>query len=183
MCLRIWTGFKRNSFRETHLGENFGRTDKLALITRLSKLSVSGAFLLCLGVLMSRGPQVTTSRITNQTSAGFLNKNRQRKIIPKFYWQSAQSFSETPSGHAQNFPALRAMGRKVLGRDVRPDIRTDVRGTLYLERGQCISIVQTRVDIMEHFGHNMAAKKLKERTATTPSFSSFKLSSSATSRT
>ena len=45
MCLRICTGFKRVSFRETHLWEHFGRTDKTALITCLKKLNVSGAFL------------------------------------------------------------------------------------------------------------------------------------------
>ena len=38
-------GFKGVSFRETHLREHFGRTDKNALITCLKKLNVSGAFL------------------------------------------------------------------------------------------------------------------------------------------
>ena len=45
MCLRICTGFKEVCFRETHLREHFGRTDKVALITCLKKLNVSGAFL------------------------------------------------------------------------------------------------------------------------------------------
>ena len=43
--LRIYTGFKGVSFRETHLREHFGRTDKIALITCLKKLNVSAAFL------------------------------------------------------------------------------------------------------------------------------------------
>ena len=47
VCLRICTGFKRISFRETHLWEHFGRTDKIALITCLKKLNVSDAFLIC----------------------------------------------------------------------------------------------------------------------------------------
>ena len=45
MLLRICTGFKGVSFRETHLWEQFGRPDKIALITCLKKLNVSGAFL------------------------------------------------------------------------------------------------------------------------------------------
>ena len=45
VCLRICTGFERVSFREAHLWEHFGRTDKIALITRLKKLNVSGASL------------------------------------------------------------------------------------------------------------------------------------------
>ena len=45
MCLRICTGFKGVSFRETHLWEHFGRTDKIALITCLKNLNVSGASL------------------------------------------------------------------------------------------------------------------------------------------
>ena len=51
MCLRICTGFKEVSFRETHLWEHFGRTDQIALITCLKKLNVSGASLIngCLG--------------------------------------------------------------------------------------------------------------------------------------
>ena len=46
MCVRISTGFKEVSFRETHLREHFGRTDQIALITCLKKLNVSGAFLI-----------------------------------------------------------------------------------------------------------------------------------------
>ena len=38
----FWRGF---SFRETHLREHLGRADKIALITCLKNLSVSGAFL------------------------------------------------------------------------------------------------------------------------------------------
>ena len=45
MCLRICTGFKEVSFRETHLREHFGRTDQIALITCLKKLNVLGALL------------------------------------------------------------------------------------------------------------------------------------------
>ena len=45
VCLRICTGFKEVSFRETHLREHFGRTDQIALITYLKKLNVSGACL------------------------------------------------------------------------------------------------------------------------------------------
>ena len=45
MCLRIYTGFKGVSFRESHLWEHFGRRDKIALITCLKKLNVSGASL------------------------------------------------------------------------------------------------------------------------------------------
>ena len=47
VCLRICTCFKGVSFRETHLWEHFGRTDKIALITCLKNLNVSGAFLNC----------------------------------------------------------------------------------------------------------------------------------------
>ena len=45
VCLRICTGFKEVSFRETHLWEHFGQADKIALITCLKKLNVSGSFL------------------------------------------------------------------------------------------------------------------------------------------
>ena len=45
VCLGICTGFKGVSFRETHLREHFGRTNKIALITCLKKLNVSSAFL------------------------------------------------------------------------------------------------------------------------------------------
>ena len=38
VCLRICTGFQDVSFRETHLWEDFGRTDQIALITCLKKL-------------------------------------------------------------------------------------------------------------------------------------------------
>ena len=44
-CCRICTGFKGDSFRETHLWEHFGRTDTIALITCLKKLNVSGTSL------------------------------------------------------------------------------------------------------------------------------------------
>ena len=37
--------FKGASFRETHLQESFGRTDKVALTTCLKNLKISGAFL------------------------------------------------------------------------------------------------------------------------------------------
>ena len=45
---RAWgksTGFKADSFRETHLWEHFGRTDKIALITCLKNWNVSGTSL------------------------------------------------------------------------------------------------------------------------------------------
>ena len=45
MCLRICTGFKEVSLRETHLWEHFGRADQIALITCLKNLNVSAAFL------------------------------------------------------------------------------------------------------------------------------------------
>ena len=45
MCLRVFTGFKGVSFRETHLWEHFGRTDQIALIACLKKLNVSSASL------------------------------------------------------------------------------------------------------------------------------------------
>ena len=45
VCSRICTGFTGVSFRETHLWEHFGRTDKIALIMCLKKLNVSGASL------------------------------------------------------------------------------------------------------------------------------------------
>ena len=45
VCLRISTGFKGDSFRERHICENFGRTDKMALLACLQTLNVSGAFL------------------------------------------------------------------------------------------------------------------------------------------
>ena len=44
--LRIGTGFLEDSFRETHLWEHFGRTGKIALVTCLKHLNVSGAFLI-----------------------------------------------------------------------------------------------------------------------------------------
>ena len=45
VCLRICTGFKGVSFRETYLWEHFGRTDQIALIACLKKLNVSAASL------------------------------------------------------------------------------------------------------------------------------------------
>ena len=39
-CVGISTGFTEVSFREMHLWEHFGRTDKIALITCLKKLNV-----------------------------------------------------------------------------------------------------------------------------------------------
>ena len=44
-CLRIWTDLKGVSFREAHLWEHFGRTDKIALVTCLKRSNVPGAFL------------------------------------------------------------------------------------------------------------------------------------------
>ena len=44
-CLRISTGFKGDSLRETHLWEHFGRTDKIALIPCLKSFNVSSASL------------------------------------------------------------------------------------------------------------------------------------------
>ena len=37
--------FKGDSFRQMYLREHFGRTDKIALITCLKNLNVSGSFL------------------------------------------------------------------------------------------------------------------------------------------
>ena len=45
VCLRICTGYIGDFFRETHLWEQFGQTGKIALITCLKKIDVSGAFL------------------------------------------------------------------------------------------------------------------------------------------
>ena len=44
-CLRICTGLKGVSFREMHLWEHIGRTDKIALITCLKTFNVSDASL------------------------------------------------------------------------------------------------------------------------------------------
>ena len=43
-CLRISTRFRGVSLRETHLWEDFGRADKIALITCLKNLNISSAF-------------------------------------------------------------------------------------------------------------------------------------------
>ena len=43
--MRISTGLKGNSFRETRLCEHFGRADKVALTTCLKHFNVSDAFL------------------------------------------------------------------------------------------------------------------------------------------
>ena len=45
--LRISAGFTGDSFREKHLWEHFGRTDKIALITCLKKLGVFSPHLPC----------------------------------------------------------------------------------------------------------------------------------------
>ena len=47
-CVRIFTYFKGVSFQETHLWEHFqiGRADKIALMTCLKHLNVSGAFVI-----------------------------------------------------------------------------------------------------------------------------------------
>ena len=46
MCLRICTGFLKRLPSERRIYEStFGRTDQIALITRLQELNISGAFL------------------------------------------------------------------------------------------------------------------------------------------
>ena len=90
MCLRIYAGFTGDSFRETHLWEHFGRTDRIALITCLEQSNVSGAFptewrLLCsfgaswnLPCGNGRQLQAQKEQIT------YLNQNRLKETFSSF---------------------------------------------------------------------------------------------------
>ena len=66
MLLRICTGFKGVSFRETHLWEHFGRTDQIALITCLKKLNVSAASLKIVRRANSRRWEKNATAITER---------------------------------------------------------------------------------------------------------------------
>ena len=55
-CLRISTGLTRDSVRKTDLWEHFGRTDNIALTTRLKYWDVSGAFQILTGLFAYSSP-------------------------------------------------------------------------------------------------------------------------------
>ena len=108
--LRICTGFKGGSFRETHLQEQFGRPDKIALITCLKKLNVSGAFLIFSRVwrpLDLRTPPPATEPRDGPTR-NFHEKYRKNSPRPEIL-DSPEFTPKIPRKYRKNTPKIPKM--------------------------------------------------------------------------